>query len=234
MKGIAALICPTESIDARRLAVEKAIASPKIDVDSSRSRSMRSRKINEFLMLFLLTTIFATTASAQGLIVVDYAKLDRYWRAEPALVIMEVGNSREEAFGCITVGFLIDRGGRMAAVRPLRRAFGKSVPPRRARELTMAVTNAAPMLANYASSAENPKTAEVFTALTIPIIGRKLSAGMSHTQKEAVAAQLRPSCEILDLVAWIDAHDMRKEPVIEIAPEIDSAKNDGAQKHVAR
>ena len=187
---------------------------------------MRSRKAITFLCLLLLATISATAASAQGLIVVDYAKLDRYWRVEPALVTMEVGTSREEAFGCITVGFMIDRDGRMTAVRPLRRAFGKSVPPQRARELTMAVTNAAPMLARYALVADNPNTADVFTALTIPVIGRKRSAGMSQAQKDAVAAQLRPSCEIVDLAAWVDGHDMIQEPNVEFAPEIDLSRGE--------
>jgi hypothetical protein len=188
------------------------------------SSNMRPSKTIALLFFLFLAAACITTASAQGLVVVDYAKLDRYWRVEPALVTMEVGTSREEAFGCITVGFMIDRGGRMTAVRPLRRAFGKNVPPQRARELTMAVTNAAPMLARFAPAAETPNAADVFTSLTIPIMGRKLSSAMTQAQKEAVAAQLRPSCEILDLAGWIDAHDMRKESMIEIAPEIDSAK----------
>ncbi len=182
----------------------------------------RRRRLIASSVLIASSTVSVT--SAQGLVIVDYAKLNRHWHAEPELVMMDVGNSRETAFGCVTVGFMIDRGGRMTAVRPLRRAFGKHVPPQRARELTIAVTNAAPMIARYTKASENPNTTEVFTALTIPVLGRKISNGMPDPQKEAVAAQLRPSCEISDLAAWVDGHDMGKQPEIEVAPEIDSAK----------
>ncbi len=173
------------------------------------------------LLLFALAFGRIAPASAQGFVIVDYAKLDRYWRAEPALVMMDVGTNREMAFGCVTVGFMIDRAGRMTAVRPLRRAFGKDVPPWRAQELTIAVTNAAPMIARFTAVAENPNTANVFSALTIPLLGRKRSAGMGVAQKDAIAARLRPSCEIADLAAWVDSHDMGDAPAIEIAPEID-------------
>jgi hypothetical protein len=58
----------------------------------------------------LLATMPVPTASAQGLVLVDYAKRGRYWRSESALATMAVGTNREDAFGCITVGFVINRG----------------------------------------------------------------------------------------------------------------------------
>jgi hypothetical protein len=173
----------------------------------------------------VLALCAAAVACAQALVIVDEDKLGRYWRApDPGVLAMDVGSGREEAYGCVAIGFMIDRDGKMTAVRPLRRAFAKQVPPRRARELMLAVKNASPMLATYMPAPENPKRTEVFTALTIPVIGRKHGAGLSLAQREAVAAQLRPSCEISDLAAWVDSRDMRKEPEVEVAPEIDFAK----------
>jgi hypothetical protein len=188
---------------------------------------MKPRTLRTGLLFFALAR--TGDAMAGGLVIVDYAELDRYWKAEPALVTMEVGTKHEDAYGCVTVGFMIDRGGNMAAVRPLRRAFGERVPPRRARELTIAVTNASPLLGRYSPVAENPNRTEVFTALTIPVFGRKLSAGMDLAQKEAVAARLRPSCEIEDLSAWIDSHDMRKEPEVEAAPALEFGPSNGVK-----
>jgi hypothetical protein len=170
-----------------------------------------------------------SATSAQSFVIVDSAKLDRYWRIEPDVLTMEVGTNREEAYGCISIGFIINRSGRVTAVRPLRLAFAKDVPPRRARDFTVAIGISSQMLGPYTPAPENPNRTEAFTVLAIPVIGRKHAAGLSLAQREAIAAQLRPSCEILDLAGWIDAHDMRKEPMIEIAPEIDSAKTIDSQ-----
>ena len=71
---------------------------------------MRFRKTIALMFLLILATIPVPTASAQGLVLVDYAKRGRYWRAEPALATVAVGTNREEAFCCINVGFMIDRG----------------------------------------------------------------------------------------------------------------------------
>ncbi len=162
------------------------------------------------------------SAQAQGFVIAGPDTLGRYWRTSaPAVVLMEVGNAREDAYGCIAIGFMIDRAGRMTAARPLRRAFAAKVSPQRAQALTRGVANAAPMLAQYVPSPENSQAAEVFTALAIPILGRKHAAGLSPAQRDAIAAQLRPSCEISDLAAWVDSHDMRMEPPIEAAPAID-------------
>jgi hypothetical protein len=173
----------------------------------------------------MLALFASTVVCAQALVIVDSAKLDRYWRISgPMMLTMEVGNVHEQAYGCITIGFMIDREGKITAVRTLRRAFGAKVPLRTARELTVGVTNGASMLAQYMPTPDNSKRKEVFTALAIPVIGRKHSKSLSLAQREAIAARLRPSCEIADLAAWIDSRDMRKEPPVETAPEIDFAE----------
>ncbi len=164
-----------------------------------------------------------SATSAQSFVIVDSAKLDRYWRIEPDVLTMEVGTNREEAYGCISIGYIIDRSGRVTAVRPLRLAFAKDVPPRRARDFTVAIGIGSQMLGPYAPAPENPSRTQAFTVLAIPVIGRKHAAGLSLAQREAIAAQLRPSCEITDLAAWIDSRDMRKDPPIELAPTIDFA-----------
>lgn len=170
-----------------------------------------------------LTLTIAFSARGEGLIVVDEAKLDGYWRVEPGVASMQVGDKRETAYGCIAIGFVIDREGRVTAARPLRLAFGKDVKPRRARELGIAISRAASALPAYSPVAENPNRTEVFTALAIPVFGRGLPQRMDDAQRKTAAERLRPSCEIADLPAWVDAHDMRKEPEVEAAPDIDIA-----------
>jgi hypothetical protein len=180
------------------------------------------------LILALLGLLCPQPVSAQGFLIVDAAKLDRYWRIEPAVLAMDIGNGREQAYGCIAIGFMIDRSGRVTAVRPLRRAFAKAVPPKRAREFTVAIGIGSQMLGPYTPAPENPNRTEVFTTLAIPVIGRKLAAGLSQTQREAIAAQLRPSCEVTDLARWVDSHDMRRDPEVESVPDIDFASLLGA------
>lgn len=184
------------------------------------------------LCLALLATDVAP-ASAQSFAIVDADKLGRHWRLEPDILLMEVGKNSEQGYGCIAVGFIIDRGGRVTAARAMRRAFAKEVAPRTARDLSMGVVIGSQMLGPYTPAPENPSRAEVFTALAIPVIGRKRAKGLSFAQRQAIAAQLRPSCEIADLAAWVDSRDMRKEPAIETAPEIDFSANAAAQPHSA-
>lgn len=180
---------------------------------------MKSFYLHAIVSCFALACV--GTASAAGLVVVDQVDLDRYWRIEPSVSSMQVGDKREKAHGCIAIGFVIDREGRVTAARPLRLAFGKDVRPRRARELATAISRAASALPAYSPAAENPNRTEVFTALAIPVFGRGLPPRADDTQRMADAERLRPSCEIVDLPAWVDAHDMRKDPEIEVAPEID-------------
>jgi len=174
-----------------------------------------------YAILSCLAFACVGSATAAGLVVVDAAELDRYWRTAPGVESMQVGDKRETAFGCIAIGFVIDSEGRVTAARPLRLAFGKDVRPRRARELGIAISRAASALPAYAPATENPNHAEVFTVLAIPVFGRGLWPNLDEPRRELAVERLRPSCEIADLAAWVDAHDMRKDPEIEVAPEID-------------
>lgn len=182
---------------------------------------MKFRRFRAVFSSFALACACAGTANAAGLTVVDAAELDRYWRMEPGVDSMQVGDKRETAFGCIAIGFVIDRGGQVTAARPLRLAFGKDAKPKRARELGIAISRAASALPRYSPAAENPDRTEVFTVLAIPVFGRGLWPTLDEPRRKAAVERLRPSCEIADLPAWVNAHDMRKDPAIEVAPEID-------------
>lgn len=182
----------------------------------------RSRAMRWMLSTTMaIATAYAGSVSAGGLAIVDAAALDRYWRIESGVESMQVGDKRETAFGCIAVGFVIDRGGQVTAARPLRLAFGKDAKPKRARELGIAISRAASALPKYSPAAENPNRTEVFTVLAIPVFGRGLWPNLDASKQKAAIERLRPSCEIADLPAWVNAHDMRKDPEIEVAPEID-------------
>lgn len=185
----------------------------------SENRDMIFRCFRAVFSIFAVACV--GTATAAGLAVVDAAELDRYWRIEPGVESMQVGDKRETAFGCIAIGFVIDREGRVTAARPLRLAFGKDVKPRRARELGIAISRAASALPKYSPAAENLNRTEVFTVVAIPVFGRGLWPTLDEPKQKAAIERLRPSCEIADLPAWVNAHDMRKYPEIEVAPEID-------------
>ena len=182
---------------------------------------MRYRALT--LCLALLAAAGPSAAAEPAFAIVDAEKLHRYWRFEPEILHMEVGKPTERGYGCVAIGFMIDNRGRVHAVRPLRRAFSKDVSPKRARELTMGAISGAQALGPYTAAPENPHRTETFTVLAVPLIGRKHAAAMSPAQHKAIAAQLRPSCEIADLAAWVDSRDMRKDPPVETAPEIDFA-----------
>lgn len=185
------------------------------------STELRMRYRALILRFALLAAVGVSAAAEPSFVMVDAENLGRHWRFEREIVHMEVGKPSERGYGCVAIGFMIDRTGRVGAVRPLRRAFSKDVTPKRARELTMGVTSGSQALGPYTPAPENPNRTEVFTVLAVPVIGRKHAAAMSPAQQQAIAAQLRPSCEIAGLAAWVDSHDMRKEPAIEPAPEID-------------
>jgi hypothetical protein len=177
----------------------------------------------------LLTLAFVGDAVAGGLNIVDAAKLDKYWRMQPEVSFMEIGDKRETTYGCIAIGFLIDHQGRLTATHATRLVFDKNVQPRRAQGYGIGIGRAVSVLPPFKPGADNPNRTEVFTIMAIPVFGRGLSARMDDAQRNTAAARLRPSCEIADLAAWIDSHDMRKAPEVEVAPAIDFGASPGGK-----
>jgi hypothetical protein len=181
---------------------------------------MMLRHLNALLLF--LAFVSPSDAAAGGLVIVDDAKRDRYWgMAHGGVSFMQVGDKRDVGYGCIAVGFLIDKDGRVTAARPLRLAFGKSIKPQRARAFATAISRATSALPLFSPSADNPNRTEVFTVLAIPVFGRGFPTKMDDAKQNGVTERLRASCAISDLAAWVDTHDMRKDPEIEVVPDLD-------------
>lgn len=176
------------------------------------------------MLLGLASLGLGPSAHAAGLRVVDAAGLDAYWRpagtAAAGSDLMTIGNDRDTSYGCIAMGYLIDRDGRITSVRPLRRAFAADVPAWRATQLTGVLVTSTTALAHYVPGPGNAGAAEVFTAVNLVFVGRRLGERLDASGRRALADAIRPHCAIEDLAAWVGDHDMRQMPDVEPLPRL--------------
>lgn len=179
------------------------------------------------MLSFLLATLASIAGhafAAEGVAVVDPGRLSEFWAAKGMgandASYLTFGPSRDDSYGCVAQGFVIDREGRVVPGRVLRWALSSGVPKWRRRELLILFHNSTILLGTYVPATSNASRREVFTVAFLPYFGQKLASQLSDAQKTEFADRLRASCRIDDLPAWMSAHgaDAGKVPEPEPVP----------------
>jgi len=176
------------------------------------------------LLLATLSAIPGHAFAAEGVAVVDPGRLSEFWIAKGMAAndgsYLTFGQSRDDSYGCVAQGFVIDREGRIVPGRVLRWALSSGVPKWRRRELLILFHNSTGLLGTYVPAAANASRREVFTVASLPYFGQKLASQLSDAQKTEFSDRLRESCRIDDLPGWMAAHgaDAGKVPEPELAP----------------